>query len=219
MQTLFEKAKSQFNLEEILRYFTNLNQAQIDQYVALNALYQDWNAKINVVSRKDMDELYLQHVLHSMALAKVIDFKPDTTILDVGTGGGFPAIPLAIMFPKVHFTAVDSIGKKIKVVKAIGESIGLTNLKVFHQRAEDTQGEFDFIISRAVTRTNQFIPWVKNKFKIKSFNDKPNGFLFLKGGDLIEELTEVNRKFELYEISNFFKEEFFTTKKVVYMPF
>lgn len=205
-------------MEEILNNFTSLTSSQIDQYKALADLYREWNSKINVISRKDMSEFYVQHVIHSLAIGKIIRFEKDTAILDVGTGGGFPAIPLAILFPECRFTAVDSIGKKIKVVRAIADAIGLKNLEAFHQRAEETEGKFDFVVSRAVTRTKRFVPWVANKFRKESFNALPNGFLLLKGGDLTEELDEVGKQYQEYSISDFFKADFFKTKKVVYLP-
>lgn len=203
----------------IIKQFPNLSSDQIVQFEQLKPLYEDWNAKINVISRKDMNAFYVQHVLHSLAIAKVISFKEGTKILDVGTGGGFPVIPLAIMFPKAKFTAVDSIGKKIKVVKAIGSSIQLKNISAIHSRVEELDDQFDFIVSRAVTRTANFIPWMRNKKRFQSFNDLPNGFLFLKGGDLTEELAEVKGKFVQHSIADFFDQDFFETKKVVYHPF
>lgn len=205
-------------MEEILYYFPQLSDQQKEQFDRLRLLYEEWNAQINVISRKDLDEFYTRHVLHSLAIAKVITFEAQTKILDVGTGGGFPSIPLAIMFPEISILAVDSIGKKIKVVNAIAESLGLQNIEARHQRAETVEGKFDFIVSRAVTRTSGFIPWVKDKFNSKSFNDRKNGFLFLKGGDLKEELSEVKKKYEEFQISNFFSDSFFETKKVIYMP-
>jgi len=205
-------------MEEIKLHFPHLSDKQIKQFEELAAIYADWNAKINVISRKDLDAFYIRHVLHSLAIAKVIEFKANTKILDVGTGGGFPAIPLAILFPEVHFLAVDSIGKKIKVVKAVAESLGLKNLKAKHQRAEEVNEEFDFIVSRAVTRAVRFIPWVSDKFLTKSFNDKKNGFLFIKGGDLEEELAELKNKSYSFDISDSFEDEFFETKKVIYLP-
>ncbi|MBR9832495.1 16S rRNA (guanine(527)-N(7))-methyltransferase RsmG [Acidiluteibacter ferrifornacis] len=205
------------NTEIITKYFPNLSEVQKQQFSDLQALYEEWNAQINVISRKDMDELYIRHILHALGIAKVIQFKPQTTILDVGTGGGFPGIPLAIMFPECDFHLVDAIGKKIKVVNAVAEGIGLTNLTAAHQRAEKVEGKFDFIVSRAVTRTAGFIPWVQHKIKKGSFNELDNGFLFLKGGDLEEELNEVKSKYKIYDLSNYFDEEFFETKKVVHM--
>jgi 16S rRNA (guanine527-N7)-methyltransferase len=205
-------------LEEITYYFPNLTALKLQQFTSLKGLYEEWNAQINVISRKDLDEFYIRHVLHSLALAKVLDFKPKTEILDVGCGGGFPSIPLAIIFPEVAFVSVDSIGKKIKVVNAIAESLGLSNLKAEHKRAESVEGQFDFVVSRAVTRTANFLPWVKDKIKKKSINERPNGYLFLKGGDLKEELQEVRKKYTSFDIIDFFDNEFFETKKVIYMP-
>ena len=205
-------------MEEINYYFPHLSEMQRKQFENLKGLYEEWNAQINVISRKDLKEFYVRHVLHSLAIANVIEFKAETKLLDVGTGGGFPSIPLAILFPEVSFLSVDSIGKKIKVVNAVAESLGLTNLVAKHQRAETVEGQFDFVISRAVTRTVNFLPWVKDKIKKESFNDLPNGYLFLKGGDLREELQEVGKKFTSFNIQDFFSNDFFETKKVIYMP-
>ncbi len=201
----------------IQHYFPDITAKQIEQFNQLQELYEEWNAQINVISRKDLDELYVRHVLHGLGIAKVIQFKPATAILDVGTGGGFPGIPLAILFPDCSFHLVDAIGKKIKVVNAVTESLGLNNLTAAHQRAEKVEGKFDFIVSRAVTRTAGFIPWVRNKIKKDSFNELSNGFLFLKGGDLTEELNEVALPHQLYHLSHYFDEDFFETKKVVHM--
>ncbi len=205
-------------METLLKHFENLSSLQIEQFEALLPLYEEWNAKINVISRKDIEHFYVRHVLHSLAIAKVISFAPETSILDVGTGGGFPSIPLAILFPKVQFLAVDSIQKKIKVVNQIAEGVELKNLNAEHRRAEEVKGEFDFIVSRAVTRANRFIPWVANKFKDKSFNSIPNGFLFLKGGDLEEELAEIGKKYQQFYIQDQFSDDFFVTKSVIYIP-
>ncbi|MFT6166348.1 MAG: 16S rRNA (guanine527-N7)-methyltransferase [Vicingaceae bacterium] len=205
-------------MEEIICYFPHLSEMQRNQFEELKALYVAWNAQINVISRKDLEDFYVRHVLHSVAIAKVIEFKPGTKLLDVGTGGGFPSIPLAILFPEVSFLSVDSIGKKIKVVTSIAESLGLKNIEARHQRAETVDGQFDFVISRAVTRTVNFLPWVKDKIKKDSFNDVPNGYLFLKGGDLREELQEVQKKYTTFNIYDFFSNDFFETKKVIYMP-
>ncbi len=201
----------------ILEYFPDLNEHQIQQFRDLEALYKEWNAQINVISRKDLDEFYVRHVLHALGIAKIIQFKPKTTILDVGTGGGFPGIPLAILFPESEFLLVDAIGKKIKVVNAVAEAIGLKNLEAEHLRAEKVQGKFDFIVSRAVTRTATFMPWVKNKVNKASFNTLDNGLIFLKGGDLEDELAEVKYPSKIYNLSDYFKEDFFETKKVVHM--
>lgn len=205
-------------MDDILFHFPQLSQYQQKRFEQLGSLYAEWNSKINVISRKDFDEFYTRHVLHSLAIAKVVDFESKTKVLDVGTGGGFPAVPLAVLFPEVSFLAVDSIGKKIKVVNAIAKGLQLTNLTAKHSRAEEIDEKFDFVVSRAVTRTKNFLPWVQNKIKEKSFNERKNGFLFLKGGDLSEELSEVKRKYETFHIQQFFSNDFFETKKVIYMP-
>lgn len=199
------------------QYFPDLSKKQLNQYSQLEELYRDWNSKINVVSRKDIEELYLRHVLHSLGIAKVISFKPKSKVLDVGTGGGFPGIPLAILFPETKFHLVDSIGKKLKVVDGIAEALGLTNIKTTHGRAEDIKGEFDFIVSRAVTVMPTFVSWVKDKIRKQQLHELKNGILYLKGGDLTEEL-QVYRNVTLYNLSDYFKEEFFETKKVVHLP-
>lgn len=192
---------------------------QADQFGKLDELYRDWNEKINVISRKDVDNLYVNHVLHSLGIAKVQSFKPGAAILDVGTGGGFPGIPLAILFPETHFHLVDSIGKKIKVVNAVADALGLKNVRGEQIRAEQIKGEYDFIVSRAVTRLKEFYGWVHNKVKQESVHELDNGILYLKGGDLEEELNELRKPYALYNLSDYFKEEFFETKKVVYVPF
>lgn len=203
----------------IQSYFHNLTQKQIEQFDALFELYQSWNAQINVISRKDIDLLYERHILHSLGIAKVIDFAPQTQVLDVGTGGGFPGIPLAILFPETQFLLVDSIGKKIKVVNEVASAIGLNNLKAIHSRAEQVNQNFDFIVSRAVTQLKDFYPWVKGKFLKQQKNALPNGVLYLKGGDLTEELKASQIKnIKLYSLTDYFKEEFFDTKFVVYFP-
>ncbi|MBU0697414.1 MAG: 16S rRNA (guanine(527)-N(7))-methyltransferase RsmG [Bacteroidetes bacterium] len=203
----------------IPHYYPNLTKIQIDQFDQLFELYQLWNAQINVISRKDIDLLYERHILHSLGIAKICEFKPGTNILDVGTGGGFPGIPLAILFPETQFLLVDSIGKKIKVVNEISHAIGLKNLKGIHQRAEQVNQDFDFIVSRAVTQLKDFYPWIKGKFKKQSKHDLKNGVLYLKGGDLEEELKASNLKsITLYPLSKYFAEEFFETKFVVYFP-
>lgn len=201
----------------ILNYFQNLTAEQIAQFEKLESLYKDWNSKINVVSRKDIDELYLRHVLHSLAIAKVISFKPGSKILDVGTGGGFPGIPLAIMFPESQFYLVDSIAKKIKVVDEVVAGLGLNNVKTFHSRVEDIEGQFDFIVSRAVTTMPTFVSWVKGKIAKTQKHDLKNGILYLKGGDLTEELQNYKTA-TLYNLSDFFTEDYFETKKVVHLP-
>lgn len=205
--------------ETIFQYFPELTGEQRNRFSQLYNLYRDWNEKINVISRKDVDNLYVNHVLHSLGIAKVQPFKPGAAILDVGTGGGFPGIPLAILFPETHFHLVDSIGKKIKVVNAVADALGLKNVRGEQIRAEQIKGEYDFIVSRAVTRLKEFYGWVHNKVKQKSVHELDNGILYLKGGDLEEELNELRKPHALYNLSDYFKEEFFETKKVVYVPF
>jgi len=201
----------------IFNYFPNLSDNQKKQFADLFDLYLHWNNQINVVSRKDFDFFYERHVLHSLSIAKVIQFTPGSDVLDVGTGGGFPGLPLAILFPEVNFYLVDSIGKKIKVVNEVAAAIGLKNLKAEHKRAETVNQKFDFVISRAVTQMDDFLPWVKGKFKSKGQNGYPNGIFYLKGGDLTEELKNVKQYMEIINLSDFFKEEFFETKKLVYV--
>ncbi|WP_395054536.1 16S rRNA (guanine(527)-N(7))-methyltransferase RsmG [Flavobacterium sp.] len=204
-------------MEEILKQFPNLSEIQKDQFEKLYDVYQDWNAKINVISRKDIDELYTKHVLHSLAIAKIIQFEPGTYVLDVGTGGGFPGIPLAILFPETRFYLIDIILKKINVVKAVAESLNLKNVKAEQLRAENVKGDYDFIVSRAVTNMPDFVSWIKDKIKKTNKHELKNGILYLKGGDLTEELKDFPKATE-YNISEFFKEEFFETKKVVHLP-
>ncbi|MEM1405295.1 MAG: 16S rRNA (guanine(527)-N(7))-methyltransferase RsmG [Bacteroidota bacterium] len=204
-------------LDTVFRYFDTLSDTQKKQFQRLGPLYETWNQQINVISRKDIDELYIRHVLHSLGIAKIIDFKAKTRILDVGTGGGFPGIPLAILFPEAQFHLVDSIGKKIKVVNTVANELGLNNVSATQIRAEQVQGKYHFVISRAVTRLKPFYQWIKNKFEPESFNDLDNGLLYLKGGDLTEELKEAKKKYQLFDLSDHFKEEFFETKKVVYI--
>lgn len=201
----------------IQKYFTGLTEVQIEQFEQLEALYKEWNSQINVISRKDIDELYVRHVLHALAIAKVQSFEDGSRILDVGTGGGFPGIPLAILFPEVEFVLVDAIGKKIKVVEAVAEAIGLTNVKAHHIRAEKVKGLFDFIVSRAVTNMPDFVKWVRKKVAKKQRHELKNGILYLKGGDLTEELKDFP-KATLYAIPDYFEEDFFETKKVVHLP-
>jgi 16S rRNA (guanine527-N7)-methyltransferase len=201
--------------EIIAKYFPNLTETQEKQFALLHDIYGDWNEKINVISRKDMDSLYEKHVLHSLGIAKILSFSPGTKILDIGTGGGFPGIPLAILFPETNFTLVDSIGKKITVVKAVAESLNLKNVQASHERAENINGKFHFIISRAVTQMPVFLRWLKGKFEKEQINTKHNGVLYLKGGDLGEELQGL--KAEIIPLKNYFEEEFFETKKVVYL--
>ena len=203
--------------EIIFENFPNLSEDQKRRFGKLEELYKDWNQKINVVSRKDIDELYLRHVLHSLGIAKFIQFKEGSTILDVGTGGGFPGIPLAIFFPEVQFTLVDSIGKKIKVVNEVVEGLELTNVTTINARVEEIPGQFDFIVSRAVAAMPTFVHWIKGKIKKESKHDIRNGILYLKGGDLHEELKNY-RTAEIFDLTNYFKEDFFETKKMVYLP-
>lgn len=204
--------------EIIFKYFPSLSKAQQKQFAALGELYASWNEKINVISRKDIDYLYTRHVLHSLGIAKVQPFQPGTKILDVGTGGGFPGIPLAILFPETKFMLVDSIGKKITVVKNVAEALGLDNVEAQPVRAEKVKGKFDFVVSRAVTRMDSFYRWVEDKVKQESQHTLHNGILYLKGGDLDEEMQEAKLNYAIYELSNYFKEDFFETKKVVYVP-
>jgi 16S rRNA (guanine527-N7)-methyltransferase len=205
-------------LQIIHKYFKHLTADQIEKFTALKALYTEWNDKINVVSRKDIDQLYEHHVLHSLGIAKVMAFKPGTRILDVGTGGGFPGVPLAILFPECEFHLVDSIGKKIKVVQEVCAAAGIKNVTATHGRAEDVTGNYHFVVSRAVTRFKPFWSWINKKFSSKQINDLPNGVLYLKGGDLAEEIQELNRPAYEYDLNMFFDEEFFDTKKVVHVP-
>ncbi|MFL9832658.1 16S rRNA (guanine(527)-N(7))-methyltransferase RsmG [Chryseobacterium terrae] len=199
----------------IQKYFPDLTENQIEQFTKLESLYREWNEKINVISRKDMESLYEKHILHSLGIAKIMEFAPGTKVLDVGTGGGFPGIPLAILFPETQFTLIDSIGKKITVVNAVSEGIGLENLTAIHGRAEKVKEKFHFVVSRAVTQMPEFLRWLKGKFEKEQFNPKHNGVLYLKGGDLAEELAGL--KCELFNLKNYFREEFFDTKKVVYL--
>mgnify|MGYP000464322863 CR=1 FL=1 len=198
-------------------YFPDLSEVQIQQFSALESLYVHWNAQINVISRKDTEHFYERHVLHSLAIAKVHSFLPGSQILDIGTGGGFPGIPLAILFPDVQFHLVDSIGKKIKVVQEVASSLGLQNVTASHARAETIKDRYDFIISRAVTQMPVFLTWVKGKSAKKNLHSLKNGVLYLKGGDLTEELSGLKYPVKEFSISDFFKEEFFETKKVVYV--
>ena len=204
-------------MEEILTYFPNLTDLQKEQFAKLDFLYHDWNAKINVISRKDIDELYTKHILHSLGIAKIIQFEPGTFVLDVGTGGGFPGIPLAILFPETRFYLIDIIAKKIKVVQAVADALGLKNVKAEQKRAELVKGDFDFIVSRAVTNMPDFVSWIKDKIKKNNKHELKNGILYLKGGDLTEELAAFPKATE-YNLTDFFEDEFFETKKVVHLP-
>lgn len=200
------------------KYFPNLTDHQQQQFAALQSLYEYWNAQINVVSRKDIDLLYERHVLHSLGIAKVIKFKPNTRIMDVGCGGGFPGIPLAILFPECNFYLIDAIAKKIKVVNEVATAVGLKNMVAEQKRAEDVTEKFEFVISRAVTDASIFYRWVQNKISKKQFNELPNGILFLKGGELDEEFKSFKKQAVFYNLKDFFEEDFFETKKVVYLP-
>lgn len=205
--------------DEILyQYFPGLSERQRSQFGKLHGLYAHWNEKINVISRKDIDNLYVNHVLHSLGIAKAVSFLPGAEILDVGTGGGFPGIPLAILFPDTQFHLVDSIGKKITVVSNVADALGLNNVQAEQIRAEQIKGEYDFIVSRAVTRLKEFYGWVNRKVKRVSIHPLYNGILYLKGGDLVEELTELKKPYQVMNLSDFFREPFFETKKIVYVP-
>ncbi|WP_372744985.1 16S rRNA (guanine(527)-N(7))-methyltransferase RsmG [Lutibacter sp.] len=204
-------------METILKYFPNLTDIQKEQFGKLEALYKFWNEQINVISRKDIDEIYTHHVLHSLGIAKVQSFLPNSKVLDIGTGGGFPGIPLAILFPESEFYLVDSIGKKIKVVNEVVAALGLTNVKAENKRAELVKEEFDFIVSRAVTNMNDFVKWTKGKIAKKNRHDLKNGILYLKGGDLTEELQSFTNATQ-YNLTDFFEDDFFETKKVVHIP-
>ena len=204
-------------MEAILRQFPNLTEIQVLQFRKLQELYEDWNAKINVISRKDIDELYTRHVLHSLGIAKIIEFRPGSKIMDVGTGGGFPGIPLAILHPEVDFYLIDVIAKKIKVVNEVATALGLKNVKAEQKRAELVKQEFDFIVSRAVTNMPDFVNWVEDKVAKKQHHELANGILYLKGGDLTEELATFPRATQ-YNLSDFFTDAFFETKKVVHLP-
>lgn len=205
------------NLHIILKYFPKLDKEQRRQFGLLEELYQDWNKKINVVSRKDIDELYLRHVLHSLGIAKIQPFNEGAEVLDVGTGGGFPGIPLAILFPETQFTLVDAIGKKIRVVNEVVAGLGLRNVTTYHARVEELEGQFDFIVSRAVAAMPTFVHWTKGKLKKTSSHERKNGILYLKGGDLTEELHDYKNA-QQFDLHTFFEEDFFDTKKVVYLP-
>ena len=205
-------------MQIILKYFPELTERQKEQFAALLPLYEEWNSKINLISRKDMCNFYEHHVLHSLAIAKVMRFNPMAEALDVGTGGGFPGIPLAIMFPETKFHLVDSIGKKIAVVADVAQRLGLANVRAEQTRAEQVPGEYDFVVSRAVTALPEFVKWVRGKFSDSHYHTLRNGILYLKGGDLTAETAPFGKKVQMYDISDYFDEEFFETKKVVYLP-
>jgi len=204
-------------LDILENYFPDLSSRKKKQFTQLESLYGEWNEKINIISRKDITELYERHVLHSMSIARLIEFAPKSQILDVGTGGGFPGIPLAILFPQVDFYLIDSIGKKIKVVQEISQALDLRNVEARHQRAQEFKRPIDFVVSRAVTKMETFVPWVKKNITKKSKHNLPNGILFLKGGDLKEELQNFPKS-KVFKLSEFFEEEFFETKKIVHLP-
>ena len=201
----------------ILKYFPDLSELQIEQFSRLEELYTLWNSQINVISRKDTDNFYERHVLHSLGIAKIMSFTDNSDILDIGTGGGFPGIPLAILFPKCNFTLVDSIGKKIKVVNEVAKALELSNVIGIHARAEEIKTKFDFIVSRAVTAMPSFITWIDKKFKKENKNPLPNGVLYLKGGDLMEEMSSIKKHYQFHDLNKIYQEEFFETKKVVYL--
>jgi 16S rRNA (guanine527-N7)-methyltransferase len=204
-------------MDIITKYFPNLTEEQQAQFVLLKDLYKDWNLKINVVSRKDIDEIYMRHVLHSLGIAKVMEFKAGAQVLDVGTGGGFPGVPLAILFPETQFHLVDSIGKKIKVVDEVVAGLGITNVKTTNDRVENVPGQYDFVVSRAVAQMETFVRWIKGHVKKKSEHDLKNGILYLKGGDLTEELAKYTTA-QIYNLTDYYTEDFFETKKVVHLP-
>ncbi|QNJ96895.1 16S rRNA (guanine(527)-N(7))-methyltransferase RsmG [Constantimarinum furrinae] len=204
-------------MDILLKYFPELSEIQVHQFKMLASLYKDWNLKINVVSRKDIDELYLRHVLHSLGIAKVQPFLPNSRILDVGTGGGFPGIPLAILYPETQFHLVDSIGKKIKVVEEVSGGLELSNVQITNARVETVSGQYDFIVSRAVAQMETFVRWIKDRVAKKSRHELKNGILYLKGGDLSEELAPFP-KAHIYPLTDFFDEAFYETKSVVHLP-
>jgi len=205
-------------IELLLHYFPQLTDTQQQQFSKLQALYADWNSKINVISRKDIDNLYERHVLHSLAIAKILAFKPKSTVLDIGTGGGFPGIPLAILFPEVQFHLIDSIGKKIRVATEVSTAIGLKNITFCHCRGEEEKGKYDFVVSRAVMPLGDLVKIVQKNIAVKQINALPNGIICLKGGELAHEIEAFKNRVSVYELSEFFQEEFFETKKGVYLP-
>ena len=205
------------NIDLIIKYFPNLSDEQIEKFEKLLPLYEFWNEQINVISRKDLESFNERHLLHSLGIAKIIEFVPGSKVLDIGTGGGFPGIPLAILFPEVKFTLVDSIGKKIKVVNEVAKTLDLKNVEGIHERAEKIKDKFDFVVSRAVTAMPQFLPWVNGKFLKENKNSIKNGILYLKGGDLTEEMKTVKQPVTYYDLKKIFDGDFFETKKVVYL--
>lgn len=204
-------------MDIVTKYFPDLTSQQLDQFGRLETLYTEWNSKINVVSRKDIEQLYERHVLHSLAIAKIIHFNPGTSVLDVGTGGGFPGIPLSIMFPETSFMLIDSIGKKIKVVSEVASALGLQNVNARHVRVEEVNQKFDFVVSRAVTAFPRFVAMVRTRISAQNNNSLPNGILYLKGGDFEEETATFGKQIKVYELQSFFEEEFFETKKLIHM--
>lgn len=204
------------NIDPIIRHFPELSDRQKEQYEALGPLYEEWNSRINVISRKDMEHLYTRHILHSLAIARVCTFDAGAKIVDIGCGGGFPSVPLAIMFPEAEFVGVDSIAKKIRVVEGIIEGAGIENLRAVNCRAEQLSEKFDYVVSRAVTEMARFMPWAWGLLRKGERGSLPNGILYLKGGDLAEELAATRRRWNLYDISTMFDDEFFDTKRVVY---
>ncbi|MDP2889842.1 MAG: 16S rRNA (guanine(527)-N(7))-methyltransferase RsmG [Bacteroidota bacterium] len=204
-------------MDIIRKYFPDLTGQQLSDFARLGSLYDEWNSKINVISRKDIEQLYVRHILHSLAIAKIIQFKPDTTVLDVGTGGGFPGIPLAILFPEVSFLLIDSIAKKIKVVTEVSTALNLTNVKAEHQRVEEVKQKFDFVVSRAVTAFPRFVEIVRTKVSGQSKNTLPNGILYLKGGDFEDEISPFGKQVKVYDLQNYFQEEFFETKRLIHL--
>ena len=205
-------------MNEVLTYFTDLSEKSREQIEKLLPLYEHWNSQINVVSRKDLDQLYTRHVLHSLAIHKFLQFAPGSRVLDIGTGGGFPGIPLAILNPEVNFVLVDSIGKKIKVVQEVSDALGLTNVTAIHERAEKVKGPFDFVVSRAVAELKLLLQWSNGKLARKQINALPNGLICLKGGDLNEEFKGLGKDIEVHPLSQWFADPFFETKKLVYVP-